>query len=518
MKTRTPIVVALAAVVLALLVGCRGGVGLRPDAAALAVARSPHLDPDYSGVIIPRNLAPLNFTVRERGSAYYAEVTVAGRTACAVSSAQPTLRFPAQAWRRALDGAAAGSAVGWLVWVRDATGRWQRFAPVKASLGPPIDRYLVYRKIGPVYNFYSDVRIQQRDLQTQAEQTVLGGGQLGGGCVNCHTFHANRTERMTVNVRGDDYGDHALLAVGGQITKLEKPWGYNSWHPNGEAVAYSLNRVRQFFHDAGPEVRDVIDLDSDVVVYRLDTKTVVTAPALSERDRVETYPYWSADGKYLYYCSGPILWADRERVPRRQKMPLRYDLRRVAYDAQTGKFGPAETVISADQVKKSVLLPRPSPDGRWLLFCMCDAGCFPIYSPSSDLYLMDLRDGSYRRLQINSDQSESWHSWSSDSQWIAFSSKRRDGLFTRTYLAHVDTNGRVSRPLMVPQADPAGYDQQLKTATVPELVTEPVRVGRLALGAAARGKRQTSLKMPDISMTRKPKTPSRTEAWQQPQR
>jgi hypothetical protein len=88
---------------------------------------------------------------------------------------------------------------------------------------------------------------------------------------------------------------------------------------------------------------------------------------------------------------------------------------------------------------------------------MCDYGCFPVYRPSSDLYLMDLQAAqpagrySYRRLSINSDASESWHSWSSNGRWIAFSSKRLSHLFTRTYLAYVDDQGTVQKPLLLPQ-------------------------------------------------------------------
>ena len=120
----------------------------------------------------------------------------------------------------------------------------------------------------------------------------------------------------------------------------------------------------------------------------------------------------------------------------------------------TGQWGHAETVLSAEQTGLSILLPRVSPDGRFLLFCMCRYGCFPVYQPSSDLYMMDLATGRYSRLAINSEYSESWHSWSSNSRWIAFSSKRQGGLFTRTYLSYVDDDGTAYKPFVLPQRDP----------------------------------------------------------------
>jgi hypothetical protein len=49
---------------------------------------------------------------------------------------------------------------------------------------------------------------------------------------------------------------------------------------------------------------------------------------------------------------------------------------------------------------------------------MCNYGCFPVYQESSDLYMIDLEAAQrtskyeYRRLEINSDKSESWPSFS----------------------------------------------------------------------------------------------------------
>ena len=156
---------------------------------------------------------------------------------------------------------------------------------------------------------------------------------------------------------------------------------------------------------------------------------VKTTPALAQKDRLETYPAWSPDGRFLYFCSAPLTWTDRNVIPA-QYDQIKYDLVRVAYDVHRDAWGPAETILSAQDTGLSILEPRISPDGRWLLFCMCKYGCFPVYQQSSDLYLIDLeaaeRTGryEYRRLEVNSDESESWHSWSSNSRWIAFSSKR----------------------------------------------------------------------------------------------
>jgi Tol biopolymer transport system component len=219
-------------------------------------------------------------------------------------------------------------------------------------------------------------------------------------------------------------------------------------------------------------------------------------PELADKDQLETYPSWSPDGKHLYYCSAPILWKDRSAVPPENYDKVQYDLRRISYDVETDRWGQAETVLSAARTGRSILLPRVSPDGRFLLFCMCRYGCFPIYQPSSDLYLMDLATKQYRRLEINSEFSESWHSWSSNSRWIAFSSKRQGGLFTRTYFSYVDDAGKVHKPFVLPQESPSYYDSLLETYSVPELITGPVPVGASKLARASRAQPGTSPQIP----------------------
>jgi len=168
-----------------------------------------------------------------------------------------------------------------------------------------------------------------------------------------------------------------------------------------------------------------------------------------------------------------------------------------------------ETVISAKETGKCILQPRISPDGRWLLFCMCDYGSFPVYQKSSDLYLIDLEAAqktgryNYRRLQVNSEHSESWHSFSSNSRWIAFSSKRRSGEFTRSYLSYIDIDGRVHKAVLMPQKDPEFYDYYLMTFSVPELVINPVQVGAETIARTIRGSKEIPIEMPITMATPK---------------
>ena len=89
---------------------------------------------------------------------------------------------------------------------------------------------------------------------------------------------------------------------------------------------------------------------------------------------------------------------------------------------------------------------------------------------------MDLATRRLRRLEINSDQADTWHSWSSNSRWVVFSSKRIDGLLARPHFSYVDEHGEFHKPFVLPQEDPAFYGFCLNTFNVPELMQGPVTV------------------------------------------
>ncbi|MBN1505275.1 MAG: PD40 domain-containing protein [Sedimentisphaerales bacterium] len=501
----------------------------RPTEPCVVVNREPKMQPDWSGVVLPPNIAPLSFVVGEPGARYFACVRAGTGEPIEVFSKTGEVRIPQRPWRRLLNNNRGGALhLDIFVKSRPASqteggpGQWQRFARVTSTIAEEdIDRFIVYRRIWPGHSLWRRMGIYQRDLQSYEEQVILDNDSFKQGCVNCHTFCDNRADRMLLGVRSPTYGSSAILVQNKDVRKIGTKFGYSSWHPGGTLVVFSVNRVRQLFHSAANEVRDVVDFDSLIAYYRVDEKAARTASPLARKDWLETYPTWSPDGRYLYFCCAPVTWKDRNTIPERFDQ-IRYSLVRVAYDVESDRWGDLETVLSAEQTGKSILLPRISPDGRWLLFAMCDYGCFPVYRQSSDLYLMDLeaarRSGqySYRRLSINSDASESWHSWSSNGRWIAFSSKRLSHVFTRTYLAYVDRDGTVHRPFLLPQKDPCFYDSCLWTFSVPELVAERIPVAAEAVGEAVRGVQQTSVEMPvTMAMPGAGASPIEDESWHQ---
>jgi len=481
------------------------------------VARPARISPDYSDVVIPPNIAPLNFLIQEQGLQYFVRIYANEGEPIEVHSKTPKIVIPEKQWHKLLS-LNRGAQLSFDIYVKPQalpsssevqTQRWQRFEPITIRISnEKIDGFLVYRRIRPGHSTWREMGIYQRNLHSFDESLILNNGYYKDGCLNCHTFCNNRTDKMLIGIRSAVYGSSALLIEANTVSKIGTKFGYSSWHPSGRVAAYSINNVVLFFHSATGEVRDVLDLDSLLAYYLVDSEKVKTSPILAQKDRLETYPTWSADGRYLYFCSAPLTWEERDEIPE-QYDKIKYDLVRIPYDLERDEWGELEAVLSADKTGLSILLPRISPCGRWLLFTMCDYGCFPVYRQSSDLYIMDLESAgqsgqyTYRRLDINSDESESWHSWSSNSRWIAFSSKRGYGVFTRTYLSYVDEHGKAYKPVLLPQKDPTYYDSCLWTYSVPELITEPVRVTKERLGRVVRDSRKIYIEMPITMATPK---------------
>ncbi|NLF69268.1 MAG: cytochrome C biosynthesis protein [Candidatus Anammoximicrobium sp.] len=465
---------------------------------ATLLDRPPAIRPDYRDTVIPPNIAPLNFVVQEPGTECVVRIHAARGDAIELRTRNSQVVIPTGPWRRLL-AANRGQTFSIDIWVRSDGGAWQRFPPVVNTIADAeIDNYLLYRLLKPVHTVYGEIGIYQRDLRSYCETPVVENKSFAGACVNCHTLAPRFPDRMILQTRGTKNGVNysgTIVVRDGRIEKVDtrslaKAGGadrgrlgaamaaYAAWHPRGEVVVYSANDIFQFFHAVG-QVRDVFDAESDLAVYDVDAHRVSTSPEISRPDRLETFPTWSPDGRFLYFCAA-------DPLPQKDFRQVRYDLMRIAYDSDRGEWGELEAVLRAKDTDLSITEPRVSPDGKWLLCCMSEYGSFPVYQASSDLYLLDLETRQYRRLPVNSPRSESWHCWSANSRWIAFASKRQDGVFGRIYFSFVDEAGRAHQPILLPQKDPTFYDRLIKTYSVPELAAVPAPVHSRTLGRAIR--------------------------------
>jgi len=487
-RRRIGIFVLLAvAVAIALWCYFRSAATLRPT--DLVVGRCPQIDPDYAGCTIPPNMAPLNFVVKEPGTEYGVRVYSKEGEGFVISSAAAQIVIPMDEWQSLLE-LNRGNELYFDVLVKGKRGRWQRFFTIVNSIAREnVDSYVVYRRIKPVHTIFTNMGTYQRNVSTYRESPILRSGPESNRCVNCHTFVNNDPDTMCLHVRGP--GNVAMiLARDGNARRIDtrtsfnaKPASYTAWHPSGRLAAFAAIDVIQFHHSVGNS-RDVMDLASDVCLYIVDANRVTSTADISDPDRLETFPTWSPDGKHLYFCSAKKPWTEGPRRVPSSYRKVRYDLMRISYDIADGTWGKLETVLSSEETGLSINEPRISPDGRFLLFCMSEYGSFPVFQRSSDLYMMDLKSQRYWPLEINSDRSDSWHGWSTNSRWIVFASKRGDGLFGRVYFSYVDPDGKAQKPVLLPQQDPTFYNSFLENFNAPELITKPMRIGEEELSRA----------------------------------
>jgi hypothetical protein len=109
------------------------------------------------------------------------------------------------------------------------------------------------------------------------------------------------------------------------------------------------------------------------------------------------------------------------------------------------------------------------------MFTLADYGNFSIWHKEADLYLLNLETGRYRPLeQVNSNDTESYHSWSSNSNWAVFSSRRVNGLYTMPYFAWIGNDGKAGKPFLLPQKDPNFYLNSFYSFNIPEFVDDNI--------------------------------------------
>lgn len=444
---------------------------------ASQVAARPDIYPDYVGVTIPTGISPLDFTVKGTDALDVVLKSPDGKTLR--SGGKASTKFPIKKWARLLQ-KSIGDSVMVSVSARK-NGKWESYEPFGMYVSPdPIDYGLDYRLLEPGYEIYSHMGIYERELSTFKQRAIIENTQFDG-CVNCHSFNHNDPSAMSLHIRGKHGA--TLLQFDGKLaaynTKTDSTLGfcvYPYWHPSGNYIAFSTNSTRQGFHVQPDKIIEVFDLDSDMQVYDVRNNQIITAPQIKREGIWESFPAFTPDGRTLFFTA-----AEAIAIPG-ELSQSHYNLMKVSFDPETGTIGnDVELVIDAASMSKSVCFPKPSYDGRYLMYTLCDYGTFSIWHHESDLWLLDIQTGETRPIdEVNSDDTDSYHNWSSNSRWFVFSSRRDDGLFTRPYIAHFDENGVAGKPFMLPQRDPANYYEDLfRSFNVPEFVTGPVKMNKI---------------------------------------
>ena len=444
----------------------------------------PDIYPDYVDVTIPVNIAPLTFMMNGEADEMVARLTFAGEEmVLGGDKIQPDV----EDWHNMLQ-QAQGKDIAVEVFARQGK-QWTGYKPFALHVSTDsIDPWMSYRLISPSYVAYEELTLNQRCLENYDERVMvdnmLCSTEREGQCVNCHNYQQYNPDRMLFHARQNMGG--TVVAYDGKLMKINMSGDsilsagvYPAWHPWLPLVVFSSNKTGQSFHTAHLNKIEVYDIASDLIAYDVEKNQVTNIEC--DTTEFETYPFWAPDGKAVYYCSAHFVYGDsleREADVITRAKEFKYNIYRKSFDPETMTFGPRQMVFDADSIDKSATLPRISPDGRFLVFTLGNYGCFHIWHHEADLWVIDLNEtcGAAHRMEgINSDDTESYHAWSSNGRWLVVSSRREDGNYTRPFFAHIDGQGRSAKPFVLPQADPEYHRLFMKSYNIPEFMRGPVK-------------------------------------------
>lgn len=443
---------------------------------AVVSDKQPAIFPDYVGVTVPATIAPMNFSMAD--GVEKMDVTVKGSNGGEMHVQGDYADFDIDEWHSLLSKNKGGK-LTFSVCAKNG-GKWTRYKnfTMNVSRYDMRDYGLTYRRIAPGYEVYSHMGLYERRLDNFDERAIIENTQVSGMCVNCHTSCRTNPDRFVFHIRG---GHGATLVKNGDAVELLKATNdsiggsmvYPYWHPSGRYCAFSTNQTRQGFHVVKNERVEVFDLSSDVFVYDVEKHEMITDTLLSTKLYSENSPVFSADGKTLYY-----LTCLQQEYPLHFK-DEKYNLCRIAFDPATGHYGnKVDTIYNAVEKGKSVTWPRPSYDGRYIMFTQADYGYFSIWHKESDLYLLDLKTMKAVPLTAaNSADADSYHNWSIGSHWFVFTSRRHDGLYSHLYLSCIDEQGRATKAFLLPQKNPKEYyTLSLYSFNTPDFTSKPVEL------------------------------------------
>jgi len=436
----------------------------------------PSIYPDYIGVTVPGSISPMNFILKDSMVDYLSISVKGGKEGYLQTSNPKGAFFPEKSWKQLLQENINDSIL--IEVSAQKNGQWFQYKPFAIYIGKyPIDYGLVYRLIPPSYEVFSKMGIYERNLSSFKERPIYENTQLTNSCINCHSFNQCNPNDLSIHIRGKDGA--TIIQHDGVMntynTKTDSTLGksvYSYWHPSGKYIAYSTNTTRQIFHEINSKTIEVLDLASDLQIYDIARNELIVNDAIKS-DNYETFPTFSPDGNTLFFTS-----AEKKNMPVEFK-DVKYNLCSVSFNPENGRIGDkVDTLIDASLIGKSVTHARPSYDGKYILYTLIDYGNFSVHHGEADLWMLNLRTGeNYPLTNVNSDESDTYHSWSSNSHWFVFGSRRGSGLFTRAYIAYVDDNGNAGKPFLLPQKNPKEYyGTSINSFNIPEFVSEPVNL------------------------------------------
>jgi tetratricopeptide (TPR) repeat protein len=312
-------------------------------------------------------------------------------------------------------------------------------------------------------------------------------------CANCHSFSRNGLIAMDVDY-ANDKGSYVIAPLKDTVhLTLDKIITWSDYKREEGGTTYGL------LSQVSPDGRYVLSTVKDrsvfvavdnleysqlffpikgiIAVYDRNKRKFFELPGASDKKYVQSNPNWSPNSNEImfsraYRYKSPKIESTQSVLLKSEdaeefltgKKEFKFDLYRVPFNE--GKGGQAIPVPGASDNKKSNFFARYSPDGKWVAFCQAEN--FMLLQSDSKLYIMPAEGGIPRLMNCNTENMNSWHSWSPNSKWLVFSSKSK-GPYTQLYLTYIDENGNDSPSIFL-----ENMAFTTKAANIPEFFNHKV--------------------------------------------
>jgi len=452
------------------------------------------------GTVFPSDIAPPTFRWSDPDgdiSEWLVEVSFGeGEAALEAETDTPSWTPTAGHWRTMKELSTGGTAKVTVTGIR-SNGRGARRGSVWIHTSKdPVSAPLFYREVPlPFVDAVKDPsHIRWRfGLVSSPEQppVVLEGLPV---CGNCHSFSADGSKFGMDIDYANDKGSYAISRVEPDtVINKDKIITWSDFRRSDGEQTFGL--LSQMSPDGRYVVSTVKDrsvfvpkpelmfsqlffpIKGILVVYDRQEKRYFPLKGADDPRYVQSNPAWSPDGKHIVFARAESYTlkglTERQSVlleakdceeflkgGKKFRFDLYFDLYRVPFNA--GKGGEAVPLKGASNNGVSNFFAKYSPDGKWIVFCKADS--FMLLQPDAELWIMPAEGGEARRMKCNTTRMNSWHTWSPNSRYLAFTSKA-NGPYSQVFLTHIDNDGNSSPPVEL-----ANFTASDRAANIPEFV------------------------------------------------
>ena len=129
------------------------------------VKQLPRIEPDYSDIVIPPNIAPLNFIIHEPGLKHIVKIHSTNGEPITIVANDAKVIIPIRYWKKLLN-ENLGQKVIFDIYIQKEKNQWDRFNSLFVEVAhETIDSFLAYRMFEPQYEYYHEMGLYQRNLE-----------------------------------------------------------------------------------------------------------------------------------------------------------------------------------------------------------------------------------------------------------------------------------------------------------------------------------------------------------------